>query len=283
MFNYTENEIKEFYVESAARKKYMLNLDEPHTLQEKILWLEIYDQNQELRAHCADKIGVHNYCIEKLGKDICVPILKVYNSPDEIDFKELPDKFVLKCNHGYAMNILVDKTKNQMTTLKKNNLTSEDDCKKRLDEWMNIDFGGINRQKHYALIEPKCYAEKMMEDENQKLSLFDYKFWCFNGEPKMFTINDGFGHGDIMYYDLNGNEINLYGIENSPNYKQPNHLEQMVEYAKKLSSPFKFVRVDFYEINDVVYLGEMTFTPGAGMFRYKDRDTDLYWGNQIKL
>jgi len=116
-----------------------------------------------------------------------------------------------------------------------------------------------------------------------KPSLFDYKFWCFNGEPKMYTINDGNGHGDIMYYTIDGQEFNLYNVPKHNDYAKPKQFDKMVEYAKILSKPFKFVRVDFYEINDEVYLGELTFTPGANYFRYKNPTDEIKVGNMLEL
>ena len=284
MFKYTDEQVKQYLITNARAKKINLNLDNPQTMNDKILWLEIYDDNQELRTKCADKILLHQYSEEMLGKDICVPILKIYNNPDEIDFKELPEKFVLKCNHGYAMNIVVDQKKNSMIILR-GRLNSEAECKKRIKEWLNTNFGEKNYQKHYAMIQPKCYAEKMLEDDRQRTSLFDYKFWCFNGVPKFMTINNELGHGDMAYFDMDFKKIDMdrIGFAELHNAQKPVNFDLMKEYATKLSSKFRFVRVDFYEIDGVVYLGELTFTPGAGLLKYKNDKTNLYWGNQIKL
>ncbi len=57
----------------------------------------------------------------------------------------------------------------------------------------------------------------------------------------------------------------------------------MVDYSRKLSRQFKFVRVDFYEINNKPLLGEMTFTPGAFVFKYKKQEDDIYAGSLLKL
>lgn len=65
--------------------------------------------------------------------------------------------------------------------------------------------------------------------------------------------------------------------------KKPEQLDLMLDYARKLSEDFKFVRVDFYIVGENIFLGELTFTPDGGIFNYKDRKTEIYWGNQIKL
>lgn len=261
-----------------ACKRCGLNIDltNPKTIQDKLTWLNIYDTDS-MKCFCADKIKVHEYCKEKLGKDICIPIIKVYNKPEEINFDELPNKFVAKCNHGSGMNIIVkDKSK-----INKKEIIS------KLNTWLGRDFTFQNGfEAHYHDIERKCFVETFMDDGN--VTLYDYKFWCFNGEPKFYTINDGYGHSKWMYfYDMNQNKLSYMRTDfqghPTTNVRQPSKFNEMVEYAKKLSEPFKFVRVDFYEIDGTVYLGELTFTPGANYFRYKNHEDEIKLGNMLKL
>lgn len=272
------NYCKEKLIEKANKKGLNIDIENPKTIQDKIHWLMLYDPKMSLKTKCADKILIHEYCKEKLGKDICVPIIKVYDNPDDIlkDWDKLPNSFVIKCNHGYNMNYII---RYKHSIIKEHTI---EQVKKSLKN----NFGEDNFQKHYADIEKKCFIETYIYDESQRLSLIDYKFWCFNGEPLFVGVNDGNGHGDITQYDMDFKQIYLYPKKNDNEYRQykkPKNFDMMIEYAKKLSSEFKFVRVDFYEVNDKVYLGELTFTPGAGLFKFKDKETNLYWGEQIKL
>lgn len=57
----------------------------------------------------------------------------------------------------------------------------------------------------------------------------------------------------------------------------------MLEYAKKLSNKFIFVRVDLYEINNTVYLGELTFTPFNADVNYKNINQSLWLGNLLNI
>ena len=270
--NYKE-ELKKF----CYNKHLNINIDSPKTIQDKINWLKVNNVTQ-LKTDCADKVKLHEFCKKAIGKDICTPIIKVFNNTNEINWEELPDKFVIKCNHGSGMNIIVDKSnfnKEQVIT--------------KLNGWMNTDFAFRNGfEMQYHDIERKIFVEKFLEDPTQQKSLFDYKFWCFNGVPHFFTINDGNGHGSWMnFYDMNCNPINCKRTDfiGTPNIevKIPSKFKEMVEYSKKLSEPFEFVRVDFYEVNGEVYLGELTFTPGSGYFRYTDKSYDLKFGNLLKL
>ena len=99
---FLKNKTKFYYKE---RKRYLKsrnkNYDESHliTFQEKLNYLMIHE-SPEYKGNIVDKIKLSDYSIKILGKDICIPILKTYNNVDEINIDELPDKFVLKCNHG---------------------------------------------------------------------------------------------------------------------------------------------------------------------------------------
>ena len=257
-------------------KRNNIDVENPKTIQDKINWLKIYDSTP-LKGKCADKIAIHDYCKEILGKDICVPILKIYNNVDEIKLDELPDKFVLKCNHGYNMNIICKDKRKFNLELAKN----------KLNTWLHTDFGYNSYQPHYSFIKPRIFAEQYLSDKGQTNSLIDYKFWCFNGEPKHMTVNSDNGHGDILYYDMNYNRISLerkeYPVRKEVKFQKPVNFDKMVEYAKELSKNFIFVRVDFYEVNGQLYLGELTFTPGNGFFHYKNKEDDLKIGKILNL
>lgn len=248
-----------------------INLKNPVTIQDKLCWLNIYEP-MKLKTKCADKLLLHEYCDEKIGVDLCIPVIKVYNNVNEINWDELPDKFVMKCNHGSGMNIII-KDKSKLD--KKGSISL-------LNKWINCDFSMMNGiEAHYHDIERKIFVEEYMNDGHE--TLHDYKFWCFNGTPKLYTINDGNGHGDIMYYKMDGTEYNLYGVKTNNKYKKPKSFDDMVSIAKKLSEPFKFVRVDFYEINEKIYLGELTFTPGAMLFKYKNPQDHINVGNLLSI
>lgn len=250
-------------VESCKRRGITLNFDSPKTIQDKLNWLNIYDVDI-MKSICADKVRLHEYCKDILGEDICIPLIKTYKSTSEIKFSELPNKFVIKCNHGSGMNIIVRDKDN----------ANFDEIKKKLDNWMKDDFAFRNGfESHYHWIDRRILVEEFMSDKNQGSSLYDYKFWCFNGHPKFYTINDGHGHGAMTHFSMDQKKMALErkDIKGSTTvFKQPEHFDKMKELCEKLSKRFKFVRVDLYEINGKIYLGELTFVPGVGYFKYKN-------------
>ena len=276
---YIENRTK-FYIKS--REKYMKKRGVDYndsiiiTIQDKINWLTIHEK-PEYKTNIVDKILLHEYSKKILGKDICVPILKIYNTSDEIDFNELPNKFVLKCNHGNAMNILCNN---------KSKLNIKE-AKKHLDKWMKINYGLVGFEFQYLNIKRKIFAEIYLMDDIQ-----DYKIYCFNGDPKFIRVQKYLSDHSIKinnYYNLDWtlNEIES-GIKNyvrKPDIKfeKPKNLDLMIEYSKQLSFEFSFVRVDFYEVNNTIYLGEMTFTPSNAVFGCKDKNQSLYLGKMLDI
>lgn len=255
------------------------NLDDPQTIQEKLMWLNIYDADPQ-KSICADKLLVKDYARKILGEDIGVPTLRVWNSADEIDFDGLPGSLVLKCNHGSGMNIIVrDKAS-----------IDAEGVRSKLRNWMNDDFAFRNGfESHYHWIERKVFAEQFIEVEGQH-DIPDYKFLCFNGRPAYMQImSDRNGAGRrCNYYGMNQGKVTTLWRRDFPaNYNaedlMPTQFDKMCVYASRLSQAFKFVRIDFYEVNGRIYLGEMTFTPGAFAFKYGRPEDEIAVGGLLKL
>ena len=255
-----------------------VNLTTPTTIGDKLGWLKIYDCSP-VKTLCADKIKVHEYCRKKLGEDICVPILKVYDKPEDINFNELPKQFVLKCNHGSGYNIIVkDKSRENKTSIVS-----------KLNSWLKKDYAlDYWYEMHYHYIDKKCFAEHYLGDGVNDVP--DYKILCCNGEPIMIqVISDRFHpdrkHANIYTPDWKKWDIgwHTYKSDYSRPDKKPENLDKMLSYARKLSEDFKFVRVDFYALEGKLYLGELTFAPDAGFMRCRDRKTEIEIGNMLNI
>ena len=268
---------KTFIPQIKARHKQMLgrecNLDNPQRLTDKLEWLKVYDSTF-LKTYCSDKLTARKYVAAKLGKDISIPVIGIYDKFDDIDFSKLPKDYVIKTNHGSHTNVIVRNGKIDKVT-----------AKKQFNEWMSKDWSWWGYELHYIPIPRKIYIEPFMCGDSD--SLIDYKFWCFNGIPKFFTINGDNGHGGINHYDFSGQllPISRKELPADPNkvWPMPLTLDEMKRAAQVLSSPFKFVRVDFYEINGKCYFGELTFIPGAAYIQYVNDETDFNLGQLLHL
>ena len=254
-------------------KKNNINYNESNliTFQDKINWLIIHDTN-ELKGKCADKILLHEYSKKIIGKDICNKILKIYNNVNEINIEELPEKCVIKANHGSGFNIIV----------KNKTLLNIAYAKKLLNNWIKIDYGLMNYEFHYSFIKRKIFLEEFI-GENFK----NYKFLCYNGQPKYVYVSLKEGNNRYRnFYDMNWNFLNFHCLsEPHPTYqyKKPKFFNLMKEYAKKLSNDFIFVRVDLYELENEVRLGELTFSPLGGDFKCKNIKDEIILGQDIKI
>ena len=245
------------------------------TIQEKLNYLLIHE-SPDYKSKIADKIKLHDYSIKVLGKDICVPILKIYKNENEINLNELPDKFVLKCNHGSAMNIICsDKSKFDINL-----------AKKRLALWKNKNYGFDSSEFQYINIKREIFAETYLKE-----NIEDYKIYCFHGEPKFIRVQKKYikNYKINNYYDINWKltdiETGLPHFIRKPEvqFQKPINFDMMIYYAKKLSKEFAFVRVDFYNLNGTIYLGELTFTPSNLVFKLKNKNQSINLGNLINI
>ena len=156
-----------------------LNLENPKTFNEKIQWLKLYDRNPEY-TKMVDKYEAKEYVASVIGKKYIIPTLGIYNNFEEINFVKLPDKFVIKPTHTSG-NVYICKDKNIINLEK---------LKKLIKKWLKRKYYYLHREWPYKNIKPRIIIEKYMSTEKQA-ELIDYKFFCFNGEPKILLVCSG--------------------------------------------------------------------------------------------
>ena len=258
-----------------------LDLNNPVTSNEKILWLKLNTYNHNsLVTQCADKYAVRDYVKEKGCSGILNDLLGVWDNPDEIDFKKLPNKFVLKLNYYYGMNLIcTDKSKLDISAVRK-----------ELSRWMRSNGHLIASEMQYADIHKKIIAEKFIETTDGQ-SPVDYKIYCCNGKATYVMTCIGRTKDEkpkFYYFDLKGKlqrKLTKDGLEAPKNftYTIPAKWDEMIHCAEILSQPFPFVRADFYIENKQVIFGELTFTPSKGLDTSKLPYTDKLIGDLIQL
>lgn len=216
------------------------------------------DNKLQQLADLTDKIKVRNYVKERIGEQHLTNLYGVWDNVNDIDFSKLPDKFVLKTNNGCGTNIII---RNKTSELEINKI------KHQLKNWLNYPYASLSGQPHYSLIEPKILAEEFLIQNGEKDMLpYDYKFFCFNGEPQFILYYEGRKlNGHItpnMVFDLDWNPLKEK-VNHPTNHDVPRpiSLKEMIEISRKLSKGHDFVRIDLYEINGKPVFGEMTFTP----------------------
>ncbi|WP_297277200.1 ATP-grasp fold amidoligase family protein [uncultured Brachyspira sp.] len=278
---FKEDIIKKKFKESLG---YELNLENPKTFNEKLQWLKLY-YNDPLMTKCADKYLVREYVKEIIGEEYLIPLLGVWDNPDDIDFDSLPNKFVLKVNWGWSQNIIVkDKTK-----------INVDKIKEKLRYWMEsfsnhyyVDF-----EWQYKNIKPKIICEKYIKTH---LGIsYEYSVLCFNGIPYyIYAYMNGLSSHDdghmYIVYDTNWNkqpllieEHFIYDEKDSISVEKPDNLDLLLELTRKLCYNFYLVRVDFYNIDSKLYVGELTLTPASGFTKTTTIEYGYKLGELLEL
>lgn len=255
-----EKELCELY---AVKMNEEVNLKNPVLFTEKIQWLILHD-NTAQKTELADKYLVRNWIADKIGDQYLIPIIGVWDDFEDIDFSELPNAFVLKCNHGSGYNYVI-KNKEKMDYIK---------VRTTFQNWMKTNFAFAGTlELQYANIPKKIIAEEYIEQLDG--NLLDYKVHCFMGEPKYIQVigdRDLTRHtGAQMIFDNMWNEQS-WSFADYPKFSRridcPSILDEMLVVSRKLSHEFVYVRIDFYILEDQLKFGEMTFTPGSGLYRY---------------
>lgn len=258
---------------------YFPNIDNPKSFNEKIQWLLLHYDDPTISI-CVDKYEFKNYIKEKLGDVYTIPLIGLYDDVNDIAFDSLPNKFVIKSTtigSGQGVEIVKDKSKLDIDAVKYkfNNL---------LQDWNNLYYYDLSLA--YKRVKTRIIIEEYMEQiEGQ---LYDYKFHCFNGEPKMvLAVHDRTFRGDynLEFLDMNWNRLNFHRGHKDRLIKaeKPKYFDEMVRISKILAKEFPFVRVDFYEVNDRIYVGELTFAPAGGFGKYEPLEWDYKLGELLDL
>jgi len=250
-----------------------LDLTHPVSFSEKIQWLKLYDRNP-LYTSLVDKYKVKAYITEAIGSSHVIPTFGVWDSPDDIDWDDLPNQFVLKTSHGGGKSGVV--ICNDKRTINKSEISES--LRKAVKQNIYSTF----REWPYKNVPKRIIAEKYMCEQG-KSSLVDYKFFCFNGNPKFLYVRDA---DKISYISLDWKKL-PFGRADAicadclP--QKPACYEEMVQTAKILSKDFIFVRVDLYEIDNTVYFSELTFYPSSGLLPFKPQEWDKQIGDMLTL
>lgn len=265
-----------------VRFKKHLNLKNPKTLNEKILYMSLCTDTT-LWTRLADKYNAREY-VEECGlSDILVPLFGHWYKAEDIDFDKLPQQFVIKSTHGCG-DVVIVKDKSTI------------DCesiRKQMSVAINEIYGELEGGKHYMRMQPAIIAEGLLDNDetsnHYSSSLIDYKFWCFNGKAHYVRVYGNRGlQTDVMTYDMEWNSHPEYSIitkEFKPGMKmpKPQNFERMIEIVETLGKPFPVVRVDLYNIGGKIYFGELTFTSHGGMMNNLTKEFQTICGDLIDV
>lgn len=253
-----------------------LDLNNPITYNQKLQWLKLNDR-KDIYTTMVDKEAVKKYVANIIGEEFIIPTLGVWDNFDEINFRLLPNQFVLKCTHDSG-SIVICRDKDKF---------DKEKAHKSINKGMKRNLYWSGREWPYKNVKPRIIAEKFMLDKKTE-ELKDYKFYCFDGKVKVVVINSDRNtskktKGD--FYDRNFNYLDFqWGFEHAEvKPGKPELFDDMIRIAEKLSKGIPEVRIDLYYCNGKIYFGEYTFFDGSGMTRFEPKEWDYKMGTFIKL
>lgn len=255
------------------------NLTNPSTFNEKLQWMKLWYHRPEFVV-LADKIEAKKWVANIIGNEYIISTLGIWDDSENINLKQLPKQFVLKCNHNSGTGLFICKDKNAITSQK------WDKIKKDLNKGLAEDYYLQNREWPYKDIPRKILAEIFIIDNNHP-ELNDYKFFCFNGEP--YTVLVATDRSTMVHFDFFDMSFKhmpfrqKYDVLSPHKIEKPKNFELMIDIARKLSKDIPHVRVDLYNIDGKIYFGEMTFFNNSGLEPFVPEVWDYKLGEMIIL
>ena len=250
------------------------------TFAEKVIWASMFDVTP-LKIQCADKLAVRDYVEQTIGEKYLPKLYATYVNTDDFNIEILPNSFVLTYNAGSGQNMVIS-DKNKYDPLK---------LKQTIKEWLLYNHSELFCEMQYRYIKPCVIAREMLDIKTD----VEYKLWCFAGRVEFIVINNyQGGHNNIRvktksrdWQDLGFRQTGCGCVDEvNANIPKPTFLSELIEISEKLSSPFDFVRVDFYETKDgKLMFGELTFSPTAGSLIYTPDNDKIqkHYGNLFKI
>jgi hypothetical protein len=255
---------------------YELSLSHPKTFNEKIQWLKLHDRTPR-HTVCADKLAVREVIRRELGEEYLIPLYAHTDRLEEITLDSLPDEpCIIKTTHDSGTRFIV-RDKRAITEAEWQKF------KAQFAKSMARNFYCTTREWQYKNIPRGIIVEKLLLDHGAIPN--DYKLHCFNGRVELIQVDlDRATDHKRNLYDINWKRQDFgWKYAGGEDVPRPAHLDEMISSAKKLAAQFCFLRVDFYEVEDAVYFGEMTFHPESGLGPFDPPEWDLKLGQRLRL
>lgn len=265
----------------AAQTGYKCDLKNPRTFNEKLQYFKLNNRDP-IFTDLADKLVVRDFVRAKCPELSLPRVFEVFEDAFDIEPRHLQineGNIVVKTNHMSGSNTLPHELESMDLAHLQN----------RYAFFLDVDFYHSLRESHYSAIKPRAYIEEFLGG-GEDLAPDDYKIHCFHGVPDVIQHDAGrFDQHKRHFYSANWESVPIDFSEQSPGGPKlsdptppPKLLPELLEYSRRLSEGFNFVRVDFYIVNDEVYFGELTFTPGGGFTPFIPDSADLEWGEKME-
>jgi len=252
---------------------YELDINEPKTFNEKLQWLKLHDRRPEY-TKMVDKYELKKHIAEVAGEQYIIPTIGVWDSVEEIEWDRLPEQFVIKCTHDSG----------SVAICKDDKAFDYEGVKEKFGASLKCNYYWFGREWPYKNVKPRIIAEEYLQDIVDG-DLKDYKIHCFHGKAVYIQVDyDRFTNHKRNIYTTDWQYIDMeFGFKTDKTrvIEKPDKLEEMIYVAEKLSAEIPYVRIDLYYVQEIIYVGEITFYHGSGYEYFLPEEMGETWGRLI--
>ncbi|MDQ2070117.1 ATP-grasp fold amidoligase family protein [Natronospira bacteriovora] len=252
---------------------YRPNLRHPRSFNEKILCRKLFDHDPRF-PRVNGKLCMREYLRETLGERVephLVPVEQVIARAEDFDPASLPEACVLKPAHSSGKVLVLEPGRHP----------EGDELIRIVREWLGgPSFGDRHHEWLYSQVPRRVLVEPLLQDREGRLPL-DYKLFVFHGRVKLIQVDfERFtGHRRSLYTpDWRKMDVR-YVYEDGPTLDEPAGLETMIELAESAAAGFDFLRVDLYNLDGRILVGELTCYPESGRGRFWPESFDFEMGS----
>lgn len=223
-----------------------------------------------------DKADAKAYIEERVGAKYIIPTYWVGTNLAEIDWATIPLPAVVKPTHASGEGFFL-RTSEDVARLMKSRPEAD---------WLALNHFHFNREWAYKDVEPRIVVEHMLGKSGELLT--DYRFYCFNGDVVHIEVRmpiDGQMHEAVFTPEWKLTPVHMdYYPTFTDGLDRPENLDEMLDVAKKIGSGIPFARVDLYNLDEGLFVGEITLYPSGGFETFVPDSYDLelaeHWNNK---
>lgn len=212
-----------------------------------------------LRQYVSDKELAKYFINYHLGYAATPETYAIFNRPEELTTEGLDKRCVLKPTHMSGGVVYYDPAAG---------LT--DAQRDRLLRCFETDWYRTTRERNYKNLRRRVIAEQLVDERE---SVTDYKIVCVDGEPRLIMTEHG-RHTNrsrgLYTPDWKPIDISYHSVPLAKPMPRPDLLPKMLDHARRLSAFFSYIRVDFYIVDERLYVGELTNCPNNALNLFDD-------------
>lgn len=259
-----------------------LDLENPKTLNEKIQWLKLYE-HKDFHTICADKYAVREWLAERFGESYLIPLIFHTTDWKEINAKNIREfPCIIKANHTSGNYIILRNAANVDWEL----------VQRECHWWLRKNYYQLSQEWQYKNIKRQIVVEKLLQTKEGKIPN-DYKLHYINGNLEfVYCSIDREGENKRNIYDMDWKPLPFSWVEKNKSIQgkirgdeitAPPTFALMKTIGGEIARLFKYVRVDFYDVDGHLYFGEITLHHGGGFDVFVPDEYDYFYGQKLIL